>query len=229
MPPTSQGRRPARRDTGTARPPASRAWRLAALALLGTSGCTVTAVAPTAADRNRERVIELEDEVDRLTRRMTELESALGVALKAPLRPDGQRIAEDILAAAPLAVTMDIGRFSGLIDGDSDGLPEAVRLHLQPRDGRGEVVQVAGRATLEALWVDEPGMSRALGRAELDPEQWRNAYRSGFMGTHYTLELPFEVGVLEPEAGGSILVRVSVADGLTGRTLAAESLYPIPR
>jgi len=201
-------------------------------------GCTMTAVPPTAADRNRERVIELENEVDLLNGRVAELEAALRAAEletalraagQASIRADGQPMPADVLATAPFAVRLDLGRFGGLIDADSDDRPDGVRLYLQPRDGRGEVVQVAGRATVDAVWLDEEGNATALGRAELDPAQWREAFRSGFMGTHYTVELPFTSGLLPPGAGGSVIVRVSLSDGLTGRELAAESLHTLPR
>lgn len=197
---------------------------LGALSLL--AGCSVTAVAPTAADRNRERVLELENEIAALTRRNAELETALAAAQHAaPTRIDGAAVPADALAAAPLATTLRFGRFGGVIDGERDGRPDRVRIYLELLDGRDRAVQVAGRAVVEAILVDPAGGARSLGVVELNPAAWQDAFRTGFLGTHYSVEIPF---TWSPELVGSVLVRATVDDAVTGRQLRAEQLYELP-
>lgn len=193
------------------------------------TACTVTAIPPTTADRNREQVVKLENEVDQLRRRTQELESALAAADgKGLLRLDGQPLDPAVLAAAPLATSLELGRFGGPVDTDGDGAPDLLRLYLRPLDGRGETVQVAGSASVEVLWLDGAGVSRSVGALRLDPAAWRDSLRSGFMGTHYTVEVPLDIPTGADTRGGSMIARISVRDGLTGRTLATESLHTLP-
>ena len=54
--------------------------------------------------------------------------------------------------------------------------------------------------------------------AVLSPEQVRDAYRSGFVGTGYTVSLPIEQSkLIRP---GTLIVRASLADALSGRTFS---------
>lgn len=170
-------------------------------------------------------MLELENEVSSLTRRIAELETALATAHRAaPTRVDGAPVPAEALAAAPLATTLRFGRFGGVVDGNRDGRLDRVRVYLELLDGRERAVQVAGSAVVEAILVDAAGGSRSLGIAELGPVAWQEAFRSGFLGTHYSVEIPIE---WSPELSGSVLVRATVDDALTGRQLQAETLYPL--
>lgn len=195
------------------------------------ASCTVTALPPTEADRNREKVVELEREVARLERRTADLESALAAArLQAPTRIDGTPVPSEVLAEAPFAIALRIGRFSGVVADGSTG--RMLRLYLQPLDARDDVVQVAGSAVVEVLWIDEAGGSHPVAREAFDPAAWRERFRSGFMGRHYTVEVPLgevprEVVDGAPQGRGSLLARVRLTDGLTGRELLAESLFQV--
>ena len=206
------------------RVPALRAAIL--LATLPLVACTVTAVPPTEADRNREKVIELERQVAQLQGRIAGLEAALAAAdARAPTRTDGTPVAAEVLATAPFATTLRIGRFSGVATEPSVG--RVLRLYLEPLDARGESVQVAGSATIEVLWIDPAGVSHQVAAQTLDPAAWRERFRSGFMGRHYTVEVPLAASALPAPTQGSLLARVGVNDGLTGRTLSAESLFEL--
>jgi hypothetical protein len=199
----------------------------AAVALVG-CGCTVTAIPPTAADRNRELVVELENEVDQLRRRTAELEAALAAASRLAVRPgDVRPLDSEVLAAAPFAIGLELGRFGGPIDADGDGRPERLRLHVRPLDARRETVQVAGTATVEVFLIDD-GQSAPVGTARLGPLELRDAFRSGLMGSHYTIDVPIDSSSLGRDGRETLVARVVVVDGLTGRVLTAEALHTVP-
>lgn len=210
--------------TGTR--PASLGVVAAWATLLSLGACTVTAVPPTEADRNREKVVELENEVATLQRRVTELETALAAAERqAPSRVDGTPVPSEVLATAPFATALRVGRFSGVVEESARG--RLLRLYLEPVGARGDVVQVAGSATIEVLWIDPAGVSHQVAREALDPAAWRDRFRSGFMGRHYTVEVPLAGPGLPSQPQGSLLARVAVEDGLTGRSLSTESLFDL--
>jgi len=191
---------------------------LTATALLF-SGCTVTALAPTEADDSRARAQELEREADDLRVRVQELETALAAATRM-----GSASAE-VLARAPFAAEVAIGRHSGLVDQARDGRFELVRIYLEPRDARGNAVQVAGTVTAEVVWVVD-GESRVAGRISLAPAETSAAFRGGFLGAFYLLEVPVD---LEQNPAASCLIRVRVDDGLTGRELRAQRSLNVAR
>ena len=139
------------------------------------------------------------------------------------LRPAGARKSPRVVATPQLAA-ITIGRLSHAADLDQDGTPDRLRLYVQPVDGWGRFVQMVGSLTATAAVLPAQGEARTVGRVALDPMQLRSAYRSGFGGTHYTIELP-----LEPEAAAedSVAVRVMHEDARTGRTLTASSAVSV--
>lgn len=184
-------------------------------------GCTVTAIKPTEADRNRERVQELEKANAELVQRNQELEAALGAAQRQAL-PASTKIDPATMASAPFAATLRIGRFSGLVDDSADGAPDLLRLYLEPRDGRDVVVQVAASATVRATQRAADGSDIEIGSAALDPTAWRMAFRSGLMGSFYAVDVPLS-GSMDPLA--PVDVRVELDDAFTGRRLEARGAY----
>ncbi|MFO0873616.1 MAG: hypothetical protein U0575_06545 [Phycisphaerales bacterium] len=184
----------------------------------GAAGCTVTAMKPTEADRNRELVQQLQKEVSQLERRNAELESALGAARRQAL-PAAATIDAETMAAAPFAATLRIGRFSGLVDESKDGKPDLLRLYLEPRDGQDRTVQVAGRAVVTVVQRQSDGSELEVGSAALDPAAWRRAFVSGFMGSYYSVDVPLSA-TIDPRS--PVLVRAALDDAFTGRTLRTE-------
>lgn len=197
---------------------------LVALTLATFAGCKVTALAPTEADRNRERVQELEREVVTLRGRVGELESALSTA-SSWRGPDA--LDPEILATAPFAESMSFGRFGGFVDLDGDGAADLIRLSLEPVDGRGRAVQVAGRARIEATAVPVGGTPQRIAFIEIEPAEWRERYRTGLFGASYAIELPLErsggADALDANAPAApVVVVAELSDGITRRTLRAE-------
>jgi hypothetical protein len=107
---------------------------------------------------------------------------------------------------------------------------------VTPFDGRHRFVQIVGTLTVEARYVPLAGagtpqdevLARAvapadsalpdqnlLGRTTLGPSGLREAYRSGFMGTHYTVEIVPRPDVRVTD--GAVVLSATFVDELTGR------------
>ena len=84
-------------------------------------------------------------------------------------------------------------------------------------------MQVAGWLTATVTALPDAGEPFRAGTLELAPLELREAYRTGFAGTHYTLEVPLEI----PAEGGDNsrwAARVVVRDGVTGEVHEADAL-----
>jgi hypothetical protein len=164
-------------------------------------------------DALRRQVLELQADNERLGVRVSELEAALD---RAERRPDEWRA--DVRAAAPHVADIELHRLCHVDDTDGDGRPDLLRVYVQPTDGRGRFVQLAGDLTVRADVLGEGATSLEVASATLDPLELRDAYRSGVLGTHYTIECPLEWPA-EPQ---DLFVRAVYTDGRTARKYATE-------
>lgn len=183
-------------------------------------------------DTLRAQVMDLQDKV-------TSLEAELGEAkgkineLQEVLAGTGEGPAKEVLEALPRCAGIEIGRLSGPIDKDGEpGYPESIEVYVRPYDGRQRFVQVVGAMTVEVRYLPASAAGGAddetleagvkggsatgvlLGRVRLDPSGLREAYRSGFMGTHYTVAItpPADVRVSD----GAIVLSAVLLDRVTG-------------
>jgi hypothetical protein len=158
----------------------------------------------------RARVLALEDEAALLRGRNAELESAL--AAQAARGHEG--IAPEVASEIPYVVEIAIDRWSHARDEDGDGRADVIILYVVPADSRGRFVQLAGFLDAQAAMIPAGGDVRAIGAVALDPAAVRDAYRSSFTGTHYTLRLPVAVPADAPLEACD--VTVVYRDGVTG-------------
>jgi hypothetical protein len=183
----------------------------------GLAGCSNSGRVAAENDRLRLRVVELEDEVADLSGRHGELEAHIA-ALEAD---EATTAAAAIRAGTPRVVAIEIGRLSHLEDLDGDSVPDRAVIYVHPRDGMGRFVQIVGHLDAHVAILPVGADARTLGRVSLLPGELREAYRSGFTGTHYTIEVPLTL----PAGAGEDLdtaVKVEFSDGLTERTLSAS-------
>ena len=166
-------------------------------------------------DRLRRRVLQLEKANDELTTKARRLETALA-AEQGEDRPDA--LPDDVPLPRPAG--LEIGRFSGGVDTDDDGVDDAVRLYLRPVDPRGRFVQVVGRARISVVRIPPGGEAVTVGRCEIDPGSLDAAYRSGIAGTHYTLVCPVTGDV--PDHAIELTVKVGLTDLQTGANLETQ-------
>ncbi|MEM6458339.1 MAG: hypothetical protein AAF710_02995 [Planctomycetota bacterium] len=139
-------------------------------------------------DELRETNLALSRQVEKSQQQIAGLESELRVyRQRAALGPDGSEAPEGVVV--PVFAGMDLGRYSGPVDTDGDGLDDTLRLYIKPTDQKARTLPVAGRATVQLTEVGGGGPPISSERS-WEPADWDAAYRSGFTGDHYTLDLP---------------------------------------
>jgi hypothetical protein len=163
-------------------------------------------------DRLRARVLDLEEQVERLSDRNKELEADLERAAAVP-----ESLPEEVRANTPHVVRIEIDRLSHVDDEDGDGRADVLLIYVKPSDGWGRFVQLVGRLSAHAAALPPDADAVSLGRVNLEPSEVREAYRSSFMGTHYSIKLPLTLP--DGVSAGSCTVRVVYEDGRSGRSV----------
>ncbi len=163
-----------------------------------------------------------------LTQRVTLLEKEreeLKAKLAEESRARSGALPAEALEAIPRCVALDIGAFSGLFPPDASSPASEIIAYLNPTDSRGRFVQIVGTLNVEAHTLPEPDAPAQSSRVTLTPAMVREAYRSGFTGTHYEIRLPLERPIARSASRSpSVLIRATLADPLAGRELNAERL-----
>lgn len=183
-------------------------------------GCANTAALRRENDRLRAEVMELKSANDRLEGRVEELDAELARRSEAP-----DSLPAAIRANTPHVTALDLSRLSHVQDGDGDGRPDRLVLYVQPADSLGRFVQIVGTLTAHAAILPADGEARTVGRLTLEPAALRDAYRSSFTGTHYTIEVPIDAGAIGDAS--ELTARVIFTDGPTGRELTADHTVPL--
>jgi len=179
---------------------------------------TLTACGPstdTLSEQNdelRRDNLELRREVDELNRR---IEGRL-----AHLRALENQ-SDDPVAAAdrPTLTSIAFARFSGLSDEDGDGGFDTARVYIKTYDQRKRFLPVAGSATLKVVNIPADGEPTVLAEQAYDADAWEQAFRSGFAGTHYTLEAPL---TLPLDREDTVTIQVTVTDAATGASFTRQ-------
>lgn len=188
------------------------------LAVFVLSGCRVggSSTPERENERLRAQVRSLQGEVRTLASERDELLAKLSDKFTSP----------NAIAAAkalPLAVSIELDSLSGLTPPGSDSPATGVTVYVVPRDGFGRFVQVVGSLRLEVFRRAADGSTRPIGSATLGPDDLRQRYRSGFTGTHYTLDLPLSESVPRPIPPGSgIQIKATLSDLATSNELSAS-------
>lgn len=185
-----------------------------ALAMISLSGCG-SSLTSDEADALRRKVLDLEKMNLQMSLRTTELEAEL------KRQSAGfDSLPVEIRENTPRVARLTIGRLSHARDDDDDGRSETLLIYVDPEDGFGRFVQLVGTLTVHAAILPADRDAITIGRFTLKPGPLRAAYRSGFSGMHYTIELPIQ---LSPEnSGQTCLVRVIFEDGHTGLEHSTE-------
>lgn len=188
---------------------------LASLSAIALAGCKVGGKDfDNENDRLRRELSESQTQIKRLTAERAELSAKLSEALRSRDAATGP--SADVVAAMPRCAGITLGNRSGFVDADGAPGPESVELILEPFDSRHRFVQIAGSVMCDVTELPSASGAppRLLGSISLSPEQLREAYRSSFMGTHYTVSVPLSDGLsVRPAAS---IARVLFHDGITG-------------
>lgn len=193
------------------------AFVAAAAAVL--AGCGGKALAPNASDALRAELAVRTKERDEAVARAAELDAkllALSAERNARIDPE---VAEAMPALAAVGLSsLSTARLTAPTKAD-------LAIVLAPTDGLGRFIQLTGtvRASVAALVPGRDPMP--AGSVTLAPKALRDRYRSGFMGTHYTIELPIEWSGAEPARGVS--VSGEFVDGTTGKRYPFLGTVPV--
>jgi hypothetical protein len=196
------------------------------IALLG--GCRWPADVARENVRLRHQVVELENEVEAARRERAELEATIEQMSVA-----ADPAARGLPQARPAVVELAIGGLSHFRDTSGNLLPDTLVLYVTPRDGRGRFTQVVGEFTVQASVSEaEQAPPLVIGERRFTTPEVRDAYRSGFLGTHYTLEVQISLpsnsdpAWLRDRRAG---VTVWFHDPDTGRTIEQLRVIPLLR
>lgn len=181
-------------------------------------------------DLLRKQNLELQAQVAQLQKDASELRAKI-----AELSGASGAKSVQVTEATPRVASIEIDFLSGPTQ-DSSAPPRSdrdriVAIYIKPLDGRGRFVQATGTLTVEVSRLvslnpsvqgvgDAP--ARLLASQSLDPLQLRDAYRAGFTGTYYVVELPVPASDLQPP--GQILLRAHFSDGITGASFDASRI-----
>lgn len=165
-------------------------------------------------DRLRALVIELEVENQQLAGRAAELDGQLRrISNDLP-------IPREVRDATPHVAEIVIASISHATDTDGDGRSDTLVVYVEPTDGRGRFVQLVGSLSVHAATLPADSDAITLGRVTLGPLQLRDAYRSTFLGTHYTIDVPIRIP--DPATQTRCTVKVEFIDGRSGLTVTSQ-------
>ncbi len=206
--------------------PAARLGAVAAAAAVLSCACGPGNFANTNDDLRREN-LQLQREVEALATRLEHEVQAQRVLLGRAAGASGE-LPEGVRPPVLVQVTMD--RYGSAVDTDGDGLDDLVRLYVYPRDQQDRMLPTAG--TLTARVIDLGGDAPAvLGETRLDPAAFDTAYRDGFTGPYYRVEVPLAslAGLPAGQRPAEVTAAVSLAPAAGGPALTAQRVFELDR
>ena len=202
-------------------------------------GCSATLVPPDGLTDARVQAVELQRRVKELEGTTAELQAQLAAAQEQLAQANAVGATDrEVAEATPRMVTLAFAGGSAewapvpaaaVTSGGCEPSRHAlVRVAVEPRDGLGRVLQVAGRCEVTVAIVDPAGKVFELGHRAIAPGELRAAWRAAFMGTHYSLEIPVLVPASAPPKV-AWTVAVSCTDGWTRQTFRTSGAVAAPR
>jgi hypothetical protein len=185
--------------------------------LLVAAGCGRGGRIAAENDRLRDEIRSLESQLRDTNARAEELQTQVQ-SLMTQLQ---QSTDLPVVQATPMLASLDISKRSHLADTDGDGLADHLRVYLNPRDGRDRFLQIVGRLDLQIALLQVQVEPRVLAQASLEAPAVRDAYRSGFAGTHYTFEVPIQPPLALP-VEASCTIHAQFTDAPSGRVFTAD-------
>ena len=204
---------------------------VALIALMLLTGCQVNIGAARSVarenDRLREMNLQLRRQVERLETRL-ELTQGQVTSLRQQLdEPEAEPMPD---AVAPMLARLRLARYTGGFDTTGDGRHDTIRAYVQTLDQHGRMLPVAGRARLRIVTMPDDDEPATLAERTYAPADWDAAYRSGFAGTHYTLELELDADAMQRlEAAPTATLHVNFTQAGTGARHAAQRELDPPR
>lgn len=202
-------------------------------------GCSATLVPPDGLTDARVQAVELQRRVKELEGSTAELQAQLAAAQEQLAQANAVGATDrEVAEATPRMVTLafaggsaewaPVPAAAATSGGCEPSRHALVRVAVEPRDGLGRVLQVAGRCEVTVAIVDPAGKVFELGHRAIAPGELRAAWRAAFMGTHYSLEIPVLVPASAPPKV-AWTVAVSCTDGWTRQTFRTSGAVAAPR
>lgn len=174
-------------------------------------------------DRLRAENLTLQRQVEELREK-----AALRAGELEALQQQGGAAAPIDGASPPTVAGIKLDRYTSAVDTDNDGADDAVRIYLRPVDRDGRLLVSAARVTVQVVSIREGRPPSTVAERTFTPPEFDAAYRSGFAGTHYTLELQLP-SPLPDEAVGPGTIQVTFTDAATGATFTEQRATTIER
>ncbi len=114
----------------------------------------------------------------------------------------------------PRVVQIKFNAFSGGVDKDHDGVDEFMRVYLVTLDQRGRFFPAVGRAKLVALHRRNGQKTLTVAEQSFEPKELNKTYRTGFLGSHYRLDVKFDPPL--PSDAKDLTVKVVFTDAASG-------------
>lgn len=183
----------------------------------------------------RQQNLELQKQVDQLQKDASELRAKLAELVGGKDASDASK-SKEVAEATPRVASIEIDFLSGPTT--DSGAParsdrqRTVAVYIKPMDGRGRFLQATGTLQVEVSRLttlpplgevskpDSP--AKLLSSKTLTPLELRDAYRSGFTGTYYVVDLNVPDADLAPP--GQLLLRARFQDAITGANLEASRI-----
>ena len=122
----------------------------------------------------------------------------------------------------PVLAGIEIDRYSGPVDLDRDGTDDVARIYVRPIDQQGRMIPVAGTLNVRLVTVPETGEPAVLAEATLDPAALDDAFRQGFTGPYYQIEL-----ALPADTPEMIAARVTLQQAGLDVTVSDQAGYRV--
>ena len=186
-------------------------------AVLG--GCSGRALAPNAADGLRAELVERTRERDAARTRVAELETKLGELSQSRDRKVDPEVAEAMPALASVSLS---SQSTGRLTDPTHATLAAV---IAPYDGLGRFIQITGTLRVSDAALIQGRDPQPAGSITVGPKALRDAYRAGFLGEHYTIEVPLKWE--GAETARALSVSAEFTDGLTGKAYPCGGTVPL--
>lgn len=193
----------------------------AALLCLPIAGCGAKVLVPSDADALREELADRTSERDAARARVTELESEIARRDAANARS----VNPEAAAATPALASVVISSLSSARTTREGAATLAVV--VVPTDGLGRFLQVTGTLEISCALLIPGAAPQPLPPRTIGPKDLRECYRSGFLGTHYTIEFPVDWTPRTGAAATGVAVSTLFTDAWTGKSFTSTATVPV--
>ena len=154
---------------------------------------------------------QLRQQIDQTQDRVARLQQELQTyRLRAQQDPGGQK-PEMPDAVIPVLTGLDFARYTGPVDTDRDGRLDTLRLYLRPTDQKNRFRVVAGQVNVQLTRLAPEEPPQVLLERTFSPSQLDQAYRTGFTGDYYHLDLTLDPETFEEVDTVTALVTLTPA------------------